>query len=486
MAIATESRRAGRIFDALLDEHDHVVADTEGALPEGLTGTLYRNGPGRLEAGGQPLGHMFDGDGMLSMFVLDGGQVRYRNRYVRTNHYRSSGGARGAHGGVPQRGFGTLRPGGMLANALRLPANVANTSVVLHAGELLALWEGGKPHALDPDTLATRGVHDFDGRLRWLGAFSAHPKVDPRTGDMYNFGIDLVPRPMLRCYRVDPRGRLERLGRVPLPEPVFNHDFALTEKHLVFVIDPIGVALSALPAVALGRRTFDRALRFDARKGTTIALVPRGGGPARTLQTDALLHFHVNNAYEDGSDTVVDLVRWERDWDSFNQSLRSFRTDDAAGRPDDWAFGGLLTRLRITPGGRVEREELSAVPGEFPQFDGRRACREHRFSYMAGRIGPAEEANAVVKVDHATGTEQVHQLPGGHAVSEPIFVPRDAGGAEDDGWLLAVAYDPDAHRSRLLVLDARAPEREAVFVARLPHHVPQSFHGTFTSRVAGA
>ncbi|MBJ7330948.1 MAG: carotenoid oxygenase family protein, partial [Solirubrobacteraceae bacterium] len=195
--VPLQQARAGRIFEALEVEHDYVVEEAEGALPEGLVGTLYRNGPGRLEVGGQPLGHMFDGDGMLSMFAFDGsGDVTYRNRYVRTSHYLA-----GRHSdGAPMRGLGTLKPGGPLANALRLPVNVANTSVVMHGGELLALWEGGKPHALDPDTLETKGVYDYDGELKWLGAFSAHPKIDPLTGELFNFGIDMVPRPMLRCY----------------------------------------------------------------------------------------------------------------------------------------------------------------------------------------------------------------------------------------------------------------------------------------------
>lgn len=470
------STGATGLFAPLLEEHDYVVEETEGTLPTGLRGTLYRNGPGRWEVGGQAMGHLFDGDGMLSMFAIGDGAVRYRNRYVRTNHYLGSR----ASGGVPQRGIGTLKPGGPLANALRLPANVANTSVVFHAGELLALWEGGKPHALDPDTLETRGPESFDGGLRWVGAFSAHPKVDPETGDLFNFGIELLPRPMLRCYRLDRSGRLHRIRDVHIPEPAFNHDVALTERHMVFVIDPITIDLRGMPAVALGLRTFDRALRFRAEQGTTVALVPRDGGAPRVLQTDALMHFHVTNAYEDGTDTIVDLVEWDRGWDEVNVQLRDFR--DVSGSA--LAFGGRLTRLRVTAGGRVLREQLSRTPGEFPQYDWRRTGREHRYAYLAASVGGGPVPNAITKTDHATGREDAHQLPAGHAVSEPIFVPRDAGAAEDDGWLLAVAYDPGEHRSRLLVLDARDLGRDPLFTGRLRHHLPQSFHGTFTPRMA--
>lgn len=471
--------KPGRIFESLTTEHDYWIDETEGAVPEALVGTLYRNGPGRLEVGGSPLGHMFDGDGMLAMFAFDGGRVRFRNRYVRTNHYRAGQSSVGA----PLRGLGTLRPGGPLANALRLPANVANTSVALHAGDLLALWEGGKPHAIDPDTLATRGVHDFGGELRWMGAFSAHPKVDPSTGGLYNFGAEVLPRPALRSYRVDPGGRLHRLGVISLPEPVFCHDFALTGQNLVFVVDPLGLAKRALPGVLLGLTSFDRALRFDEDRGTTILIQPRGGGALRRITVPAFLHFHISNAYDDGTDVVVDLVRWDRDWKSFNQSLRSYRADDPA-RPADWQFGGQLTRLRISASGRVSIEQLAEVFGEFPQLDQRRATRAHRFSYLAGRVRPGEEADAVVAVDHTTGKIRAFPVATGHTVSEPVFVPRSADAAEGDGWLLGVAYDPYRHRSRLLVLDAGRIEDGPVFVGHLPHHLPQSFHGTFTTRVA--
>ena len=463
-----------RIYEPLLAEHDYEIEETEGAVPDGLRGTLYRNGPGKWEAGGEALGHLFDGDGMLSMFAIEGGRVRYRNRYVRTNHYL--GGQR--ERGVPHRGAGSLKRGGPLANAFRLPANVANTSVVLHAGRLLALWEAGRPHALDPDTLTTLGEHDFDGRLRRLGAFSAHPKVDPETRELFNFGLEVVPRPMLRCYRVDVHGRLHHLRDVAIPEPVFNHDVALTTRHMVFVIDPITIAPRDLLLSGLGLIPIDRALRFRAERGTTIALVPRDGGPPRVLQTDALMHFHVNNAYEHGSDTVVDLVRWDLDWNELNPLLRSFRRTSGLFR------GGQLVRLRITRRGRVLREPLAGAAGEFPQYDWRRTGRQHRYSYLAARTGASISPNSVVKTDHATGEERAHATPDGQVVSEPIFVPRAADAAEDAGWLLTVAYDPALHRSRLLVLDARDPEHDPLFVGHLRHNVPQSFHGTFTSRIA--
>jgi all-trans-8'-apo-beta-carotenal 15,15'-oxygenase len=456
-----------RIFLSLPDEHDYDVREVVGRLPEGLVGTLYRNGPAKNEVGGKPYAHLFDGDGMLSQFTFADGRVHYRNRFVRTTHYL----AERAADKPLYRGFGTQKPGGVLANALRFPANVANTSVTFHAGNLLALWEGGKPWRLDPDTLDTVGEYDYDGELKAAYAFSAHPKIDPATGELFNFGVQYGPRTRIRSYRVDRAGRLHHLRPVTLPYPVMNHDFALTEKHLVFVIDPI---LVSPVKMLLGLDSFDGTLRFDRSKSTRIVLVPRDGGEPRTAELEPFFHFHFNNAYEDGRDTVIDLVRYD-DY-SLGDSLRDFGTAGFRER-------GTLWRLRVGPGGTAAAEELCPWKCEFPQHDWRRTSARHRYGYVAAGTEDVI-GQAIVKIDHQEGTWQEHDFGDGQVAGEPIFVPRSTDAAEDDGWVLSVVYSAAEHRSRLVVLDARDIEREPLAVAHLRHHVPLGFHGTFTSRVA--
>jgi all-trans-8'-apo-beta-carotenal 15,15'-oxygenase len=458
-----------RIFDSLTEERDYWVDEVEGTLPEGLRGTLYRNGPGMNEVGGKPFAHLFDGHGMIARFTLRDGRVHFSNRFVRTRKFLAERDAT-----RPQaRGFGAQA--GLVKDLRSLPgqANAANTSVTLHGEHLLALWEGGRPWALDPDTLATTGEYDFDGRLKGLHSFSAHPKYDPRTGEMFNFGSEYVPRPRLRCYRVERAGRLHHLGTVPMPFPVMNHDFALTERHMVFVIDPILVR----PHRILLGQSIDRALRWDPSKPTCIVLVPRDGGPPRTIETEPFFHFHVNNAFEEGGDTVVDLVRYD-DYSIGENSLREFRS----GGFDEPAA---LWRLRITARGALERHELCPWQCEFPQHDWRRTTLSYRYSYLAGRERGSGPASALIKVDHDGGGCSAHPFGEGHVAGEPIFVARSPEGAEDDGWLLSVVYSVAEHRSRLVVLDAADLEGEPVAVAHLPHHVPLGFHGTFTARVAG-
>ncbi|HTM84983.1 MAG TPA: carotenoid oxygenase family protein [Mycobacterium sp.] len=464
-------------YTPLYDEYDYVIDETSGRLPADLVGTLYRNGAGKLDAGGQALGHLFDGDGMLSMFAIADGKVHYRNRYVRTEHYRKSLTSHGA----PFRALGTMRPGGILANALRFPANVANTGVVMHAGKLLALWEGGPPTEINPDTLDTVGVDRFNGDLKWLGAFSAHPKWDPDTGEMFNFGLAMVPFPKLICHRVDRAGKLHRLGKLDLPLATFNHDMGLTSTHLVFAIPPLIFPTAKLLGAGLGLRNFIDAIEYDASRGTLIALVPRDGGKPRIIYTDPLLHLHLANSYEDGTDTVVELVHYDSTWEKLNGQLATLGTDRAS---QVGSYGGTLLRLRITASDRVIHEPLTDLPGEFPSWNLSRTSRPNRYTYLSVDADGSAYPNAVAKVDNTTGAVVTHQFPYGHQPHEAIFAARPGTTDEDDGWLLITTQDGVNNIASLVVLDAQDIAAGPVYTGKLRHHLPLTFHGCYTPRVA--
>ncbi|MHC5827101.1 MAG: carotenoid oxygenase family protein, partial [Nostoc sp.] len=58
-----------------------------GKIPDGLRGTLYRNGPGRLERGDNRVGHWFDGDGAILAVNFTEGTATGVYRYVQTSGY---------------------------------------------------------------------------------------------------------------------------------------------------------------------------------------------------------------------------------------------------------------------------------------------------------------------------------------------------------------------------------------------------------------
>ena len=445
-------------------EHDYRVGEVDGTIPDDLAGTLYRNGPGRWEDHtGRPLHHLFDGDGMLSAFTVADGKVHYKNRYVRTNHYLGKSGV---------RHLGTPAPGGWLANIGRMPPNLANTNVVEHAGHLYVLWEGGPPHEIDPVTLETIGVRRFGGRLRWMGSYSAHPSFCPRSDDMFNFGVELIPRPHLRIYRTDPRGRLGHFRSVPLPYAAMVHDFTLTETHLVFLVSPI--IADAIP-VALGLKTIMGAMQYQPERGSVFILVPRNGGRIRRIEFDAVLVFHLSNAYDDGSDIVVDAITYADG--RLLQRLAQFHTS----RLDD--IPSRFTRYRITRSGKVLPEALRDSPCEFPRHHDAYEGRPHRYSYVNTRRHLAAFYDSITKLDLDENTESTYTAgEAGNSFCEPVFTPKPGGTGEDDGWLLTVEYRAAEHTSRLVILDATDLPRGPVATADLSHHIPQGFHGSFSAK----
>ncbi|MGE0218473.1 carotenoid oxygenase family protein [Mycolicibacterium sp.] len=454
-----------RIFEPLAQEHDYVVDEIDGRLPEDLTGTLYRNGPGTWEQGGSPLCHLLEGDGMVSAYTLDGKSVRFRNRYVRTPAYRDG------LAGLRHRTAGTLIPGGPAANADKPIAQQANTNVIEQGGQLLAFYGGALPWQLDPATLDTVGEVDYNGMLGPdRPGFSAHPKRDPESGILFNFSHTGGRAPALHTYAVHADGRGERLGSVAVPFADWVHDFAITERHFVFALAPFQYDFERFRS---GAATPLDALHVHEDLGSRFVIIPKAGGPARIIEHETFAYFHVTNAYDDGEDIVFEASIFEHGWEHANRAMFDFRTggsDYFANRP--W-------RYRITPTDTVLAEPVSDIRSDWPQLDWRQTGRQHRFSYHA-TTDAATAAGGLAQIDHATGRTVVHQLPAGNVVGEPSFVPRHRRAAENDGWVLFGAYDPTRHRSRLVILDARDVGGEAVAVAHLRHHVPQTFHGSFS------
>jgi all-trans-8'-apo-beta-carotenal 15,15'-oxygenase len=451
------------VSEPQLNEFEYVAA-VEGELPAELSGTLYRNGPGRWQDHtGRPLHHLFDGDGMISAFTIDRGTVRYRNRYVQTQHYRGKSGT---------RHMGTDALGGFLANIGRLPTNLANTNIVEHAGHMYALWEGGPPYEIDAETLETKGLRRFGGELRWMGTYSAHPCFCPSSGEMFNFGVEFLPTPHLRVYRTDRQGKLKHYRSLSLPYVAMVHDFAITERYLVFLISPI--IPDGIP-IALGLKSFGDGMKYHPERGSSFVLIPRDGGDIRRIECDAVLQFHLSNAFDDRGDVVLDVVTYHNG--ELLECISRFRTS-----PLDNATSE-LTRFRITAADRVIREQLSDRSCEFPRHHPDREGRPHRYAYFNTRHQLGTMFDEITKIDLSNNAETSYAAQtAGNSFCEPVFTPRPGATDEDDGWLLSVEYRADTHTSRLVVLDAQDVAAGPVATAALKHHIPQGFHGSFVAR----
>jgi carotenoid cleavage dioxygenase-like enzyme len=62
-----------------------------------------------------------------------------------------------------------------------------------------------------------------------------------------------------------------------------------------------------------------------------------------------------------------------------------------------------------------------------------------------------------------------------------VFVAREGGTAEDDGWLLTFVHDLGTGTAEFVVLDAADLARGPVARVPLPQRVPFGFHGSWVS-----
>lgn len=458
-----------RGFEPLLEERTNLVIDrVEGRLPAGVRGALYRVGPGSLDVFGTKMRTWIDGDGMVSAFFLDGGEARFSNRYVRTKGYV----AEQSKQRMLSPGFGTPRPGGMLANAFRLPKNAANTNVVPYAGRLWALWEGGRPHTLDPQSLQTHEEESLDGALGAMGMFSAHPHRDPVTGEMVNFGPKFGPTNAVQPWRIDARGRAKPLGRVRVDKPFTLHDFGVSASKLVFLGGPYYMDLGLLAGSVFGRRPMFDAITWHAGEPLYAYVAGRDGGKARRYELPTAQPFHVGNCFDDGADVVVDSIQFPSG-DCFRDIVGFRGLTDEAMMP-------AYVRTRLRPDGTAVNETLGRAM-EFPRINVRFEGVRHRYSYTLQLQVGGFSGSTVFKFDHERGETKQFDFGALQYPGEPVFVAAAGAKGEDEGYIATLVYDASDHHSYLALFRADRFGDELVKL-HLPFHVPLGFHGNWLAQ----
>lgn len=123
------------------------------------------------------------------------------------------------------------------------------------------------------------------------------------------------------------------------------HDMALTPSYVVLVLAPLFFDLAA--AMRGGSP-----LAWEPNEGTRIALIPRDGGAAQWLRTDAFWLWHTANVYDRPRSTAV-------------PNRPSCSTLPAGVRPAAWpgpGFGRLARPAAVAPGHRPGRDRDPGRP----------------------------------------------------------------------------------------------------------------------------
>jgi carotenoid cleavage dioxygenase len=407
----------------------------------------------------------------------------------------------------------------------------ANTSIVYHARRILALHEQDLPYAmrvLCSGVVATLHRETFGAKLHH--PFTAHPKVDPVTGEMYFFGMHTAP-PQCHISKADAKGKIVSSFAFPLPQAPMMHDMAITENHLLL----LDVNLTIAPQVMM--KSDHMPFLYDLSRPARIGVIPRDASDASELRwfdIPATMIFHTANAWEEGDcikfyacgvdeellkiiiDEHLQVKLPDRQTEvkhppklnlaamfPFTRTAphkgAGVRTGDhiavdltTAAPPltqaqDEPTRGLFEWTLNMKTGAATQRCIYNGVV-DFPVIHPNLLGRTTRYVYLAHFCLNPLNAQRILKIDLMATDPQAHvvgtvEYPPGVNGGEALFVPRQCDSAEldgeDDGYLLVYLHDELEIKSHFAVYDAKTMSPEPLAIAHLPQRVPYGFHGQY-------
>ncbi|HTV50664.1 MAG TPA: carotenoid oxygenase family protein [Steroidobacteraceae bacterium] len=454
-----------------VDLHD---LEVEGTVPSELDGAFYRVQPDPQFSPKLGDDIWFNGDGMVSMFRFQRGSVDLKHRWIRSDKWKLENAAGHALFGAYRN---PLTDDPAVKGRIR---GTANTNVLVHGGRLWALKEDSPPIAMDPDTLATEGYCDFGGRMK-SETFTAHPKIDPHTGDLCAFGYaakGLLTRDIV-YYEITPSGKIEREVWFELPYYCMMHDFGVTRDYACFHVVPIVSSWERL------RQRLPH-FGFDTTLPVYFGVLPRTGTArdVRWFKTGNLFASHVLNAFNEGPRIYFDIPVARNNMFPFFPDVHGAAFDPVAARSH-------LTRWTIDMSskgdGFASSETLSDLVGEFPRIDDRYAMSAHRHAYLlvADDRQPAHFSraglfmNTLGYVDLATRASKTWWCGPTSSLQEPAFVPKSARAAEGEGYIVMLCNRLAEMLSDLLVFDAQHIDAGPIATVHLPLRLRPGLHGNW-------
>ncbi|MGB3796438.1 MAG: carotenoid oxygenase family protein [Alteraurantiacibacter sp.] len=460
-------------------EADIADLQHEGEIPPELDGAFFRVQPDPQFPPRMEDDISFNGDGMITRFHFHDGQCDFRQRWAQTDKWKLENEAGKAL-------FGAYR------NPLTDDESVkgkyrgtANTNAWLFGGKLWALKEDSPALVMDPATMETQGYERFGGKMTGE-TFTAHPKLDPDTGNMVAIGYAAsgMHTDDVTYYEISPDGELVREEWFKVPYYCMMHDFAITPDYLMLHIVP---SVGSWDQLEEGKPAF----MFDTTKPVYLGVIPRREGlrneDIRWFKRDNCFASHVMNAWQDG--TKIHFVTPES-----KNNFFPFFPDIHGAEFNPMEATTRLTRWTVDMASNGEEfdsiETLSETLSEFPRIDDRYIGRKNRYTWglemdMSRPMGAEARSaggapmNCLFFRDMETGAEQHWWAGETSTLQEPCFIPRTPDAPEGEGWVVQVCNRIADHRSDLLVFDAQDIGNGPIATVHVPFRLRFGLHGNF-------
>lgn len=460
-------------FRAEVDVFD---LEVEGDLPTGINGAFYRVQPDFIYPPRFANDVPFNGDGHVSMFRFENGHVDFKCRFVGTQRYKAQREARRALYGI-YRNRSTDD-----SSVRKLSGGTANTNLIFHAGKLFALKEDSPPVQMDPNTLETLDdYYTFNGKLK-SQTFTAHPKLDPVSGEMVGFGYEAKGEATddVAVYSVDKNGKINWETWIKVPYVGMLHDFGLTQTHMAFLVIPLVVDVEQMKRGGVH-------FIWDDTMPTWFGVMRRGGDgkDLRWYKGPTRMATHCMNAFSDGNKVYADMDMAEGNQFPFFPNRR--------GQFDFRKASGHLTRLSVDLSKKSETYDMQVLYpeiGVLPRADERYWSLPYKVGFMPvmdptlpmdqSRVGNTGLVlNTWTRFDHATGKSTSWHTDDVSGLQECQFVPRGKDAPEGDGYLIGLVNRYVTMQTELVVLDALHLADGPIATVKLPFKLRNGIHGTW-------
>lgn len=440
------------------------VASIEGQWPKECNGTLLRNGPALFQRGGETKRHLFDGDGLVQAWDFCGGSIRHKASWIQTSKFNEE-----------QREGRFLYPGfadsETTHRAIKSPDdfNTANTNIIYWNGKLLALWEAGSAHELDPINLETIGPKIWSPETQ-AAPFGAHPKLDDQ-GRLWNIGIS---GNHLLVYVINPDGSLASVRLLTIRPCAMAHDFFLTEHYLGVWLAPIHINPQDLHKN--GRLL--SAMEWRDQDGSQLLLIDRDSLEiTKIVELEAELIFHFANVWEEDQHLNICYIR--NSFEQLHADLLIAPENETQAGVSTTVTRACFRRIRLDTGEGEMWQGVEHV--EFPQFDERyrgKPCGTF-FSLLSTTFNSHSVFNGILRQDIANMCTQ--RWIGGEEIEleEHVYVPKDRSDRKAGGWLVGSGFNSQRNQSFCCVFDADQLEDGPIAMAYLDAPAPICFHGQF-------
>ncbi|BBC71927.1 carotenoid oxygenase [Altererythrobacter sp. B11] len=455
--------------------------EVEGEIPAAIDGAFFRAVPDNAHAPLFDEDIALNADGMIARFNFVEGAVDFDIRWVETERFLAEKEAR-------RRLFGQYRnPFTDDESVAGMDRTVSNTTPVWHAGRLFMTKEDGRAYEINPHTLATLGKWDYYGALR-SETFTAHPRIDPQTGEMFFFGYEaggLCSDDIAYCI-ADRDGNLTREQWFKQPYLSTIHDFVITEKYAIWPIFPTTADLERIQS---GGAHWAHQQDLES----WIAIMPRYGDVSEMKWIKGPVGvscFHEVNGYDDGDLVHLDLCL------SATNAFSFMREAGGIDIPQHEIGGGLVRwTLDMSKDAPEIEERPLGPPGDLPRLadaDQGRPYNRAWYLSMNPEGGPPMPGgpvgvnfNCLLRIEPGNGRLTALGVPPGAAISEPVHVPSPD--AQHGGWLMSVVDipqgpDPANYVSEVWIVEADEVEKGPIAKVKTGLPLRSQVHGSWVSR----